>query len=485
MAANAPATEGAYGLLQSRVMGLFSLTFLLGYLIGVHSAIEEDFSNQGLSEIPASNISEGVVYLILSDNLLTQIGDNAFSTYNKLAHLELNNNELSGISATAFEGCILETLSLGGNYLTTFPLLEAVASTLKSIDLTGNQISNVISASFEPLVMLSQVTLDKNALTDFGFRHGFQPALKEVYIQVTNLYDLDNAFTEMPYIETLKISKGSFLTDTVTDADFTNTSPKSLTMASMQMKTFPHFPNTARGLLYISMARNKFSLPITAEMLEQFSQLQALVLPNCRITIFPDIRPLGDTLTYLNLDNNALFHIPAQLLSNSTQLESIHLSGNQLREVPDFGSVSSLMTDLKLDNNQFEQVNCTFLEALPNIKKLSMVGNCLNATCFESMPDTLRQLKMQQNYIVQVNLSYLCELKDLSLVQLSENPIHCTHQVCSHLCTISFFIVSIYDPQHYTDLPQVSSHHEISYSHAARCPICFNKFLLRIQRAKF
>lgn len=405
----------------------------LGYQGLIDSTIVEDFADKKLLSIPTLNISDGVETLILSRNLISQIGDNAFAANTNLTILKLDANKLTYISPSAFSGCPLEILDLGENGLTEFPSLASVGSTLKSLDLTQNHISGVTAAAFEPLVVLTEVKLNNNfELNNLDFRHGFQPALTDVHLLWTKLHDLNENFTNMPYVSRLSVSDGSFLMDTVTDADFAISSLRRLALELMQLTVFPHFPQTANNLLYISLRGNNFSAPITADALAQFSQLQYLMLSRCHISVFPNIYPLRETLLSLDLEFNDISHIPPQSFDNFTQLRTFYFSDNPVGAIPDFGSLSPSIQHLQLSNIGMLSIDCSRIKVLTNIQYLTIRANGFNTTCIKSLAGSLKQLKMEWNAITQANYSYVSKLTVLSVLKLGNNPIKCIQQVCSN-----------------------------------------------------
>ena len=99
--------------------GVFLVTTICLLLGGVVTALESDYSNQGLTQIP-TDIPTDTEVLIIDDNDIPHVRSEDFLGLRKLYHIDLSRNEL-----------------------TVFPNLSSVAGTLIELWLARNYISSV------------------------------------------------------------------------------------------------------------------------------------------------------------------------------------------------------------------------------------------------------------------------------------------------------------------------------------------------------
>ena len=80
----------------------------------------------------------GCTHLIMNNNPLTTLNANEFTPYPNMHTADLDDNQISTVSPTAFAGTILMYLFLSNNKLTTFPDVSAVGSTLDAFYIEYN-----------------------------------------------------------------------------------------------------------------------------------------------------------------------------------------------------------------------------------------------------------------------------------------------------------------------------------------------------------
>ena len=113
-------------------------------------------NNEGHTTIP-SDIEADATAIDLSQNDLTDIHSAEFSIYTSLTTLILSNNRISFISDDAFEGLSnIEELYLNENNLATFPNFNAdLKFSLRILDLSRNNISYIPGISYHFLEELN------------------------------------------------------------------------------------------------------------------------------------------------------------------------------------------------------------------------------------------------------------------------------------------------------------------------------------------
>ena len=129
-------------------------------LIGYVGCI--DLSHRDLADVP-TNISFTVIEVILADNKITVIHENAFVLLTELETLQLENNDIEMIEPGAFNGLAkLRNLDLWSNRLQAVPDKSILASlvSLQTLDLGDNRYKFVDTTQLVVLSSLSAIHLD-------------------------------------------------------------------------------------------------------------------------------------------------------------------------------------------------------------------------------------------------------------------------------------------------------------------------------------
>jgi Leucine-rich repeat (LRR) protein len=106
-----------------------------------------------------------------------------FSGTRSLIHLELSNNRIATLPFNAFQNAPLEFLDLAFNQLTEFNHwhFTSVAPTLVTLELIGNEITQIRPMSFLNFVNLKRLMLNNNPLSDVP---------RDAFNFLDNLFDL-------------------------------------------------------------------------------------------------------------------------------------------------------------------------------------------------------------------------------------------------------------------------------------------------------
>jgi Leucine-rich repeat (LRR) protein len=93
-------------------------------------------SDSGLTEIPHADIGQDETSIELANNQISQLYSTEFSEYSQLKYLYLQNNPITDIHPTAFNGCPIQTIDLSETDINKVPeALLTITSTLQNLDL--------------------------------------------------------------------------------------------------------------------------------------------------------------------------------------------------------------------------------------------------------------------------------------------------------------------------------------------------------------
>ena len=131
--------------------------------------LKTDLTGHKLVHIPSAELKQDLAWLVLDDNLISQIGSQALPP--QLQHLSMERNQLIAVYTSEVEHIrsTLKTLSLKQNKLQSVQALS-VCSQLKDLNLAGNSINDTMICSTVPsLKKLRRLDLSGNRLQN-GFK---------------------------------------------------------------------------------------------------------------------------------------------------------------------------------------------------------------------------------------------------------------------------------------------------------------------------
>lgn len=124
--------------------GVFILCLLL-HLVTPQSL---NRTQRRLRTVPI-DISDNWISIHLSDNLITRIEDNAFANLTKLKEIWLGTNQITYVSATAFQNTDIIILGLSYNQLATVPDFSVYGGSIGRLYLGGNNIVSIPDGTFD------------------------------------------------------------------------------------------------------------------------------------------------------------------------------------------------------------------------------------------------------------------------------------------------------------------------------------------------
>ncbi|XP_071650168.1 podocan-like protein 1 [Temnothorax longispinosus] len=150
--------------------------------------------------------------LSLANNLISEISPDAFSDTRHLSILDLSGNKITDVAKNTFNNTIsISALSLANNTLATVPDVCSMFR-LRTLDLSENRISAILSGTFCPyLTSLEYLYLSNNAITTIQYRafHNLQK-LKYLDLSGNRLRELPMNWGYTLFIQELHLERNNF-----------------------------------------------------------------------------------------------------------------------------------------------------------------------------------------------------------------------------------------------------------------------------------
>ena len=233
------------------------------------------------------------------------------------------------------------------NLMTAFPNLTSFKDTLERLFLSGNKMSYIDPHLLAPLVKLYSLSINNNLLTTIPDVAG--PIL-------TGLSLTGNLLNEIPTMSNI----GRLLTSiNLNDNQIANISGDIT------------FPNLQTLWLIDNQVER---INITGNSM--LPMIQHLMVDN-KLSEFPDLHWIADTLTTLDLNSNVIHNAPQSIMKDFAQLDRLVIHNNLLTEFPDLTSVGDTITFLKLSANKITYIPQHLVDVLSVIRTLYISGNLL------------------------------------------------------------------------------------------------------------
>ncbi|XP_041640106.1 toll-like receptor 2 [Cheilinus undulatus] len=430
-------------------------------------------SRQNFEKVPVTPLKL-VTELDLSFNMLTTIEKNNFDAHASLISLLMNNNQINTIEEQAFaELTILEKLDLSFNRLEMLsPGWFEKLFSLQHLNLLGNTYKTLGQGGlFQPLKRLRILYFGGPDFlyvrtVDFsGLSH-----LEEVIIDGVNLKGYaGGSLSQTGPIERVTLSlglqfrKNPVLVRTIlTDVVHANTT---LTFSNTRFSTVPemvlfnvvtdggtrnlHFKNVnmsgaaCYALVYRLSGSNIIKLTLEDVRLSMyfmipsldldFLYLEEVVLKNVIIPQFYRfpalifLAPILMVVQRVTVVNSKLYAIPCQSSVSFSHLEYLDISENYLTDM----ALSNLMCDgkgvlgslqtFKIGWNSLRVINSRIFMGLEKLEHLDISGNAFHSmpeTCY--WPPSLQVLNLSSSHLTKVTA---CLPQSLRILDLSDNAL--------------------------------------------------------------
>ncbi|XP_030456392.1 probable LRR receptor-like serine/threonine-protein kinase At2g24230 [Syzygium oleosum] len=347
------------------------------------------------------------------------IPDTTLGKLSKLQTLDLSNNKITGLASDFWSLGSLKSLNLSSNQISG-SLSSNIGNfgSLEVIDVSGNNFSGEIPAAIGSLQSLQVLKLDGNGfqwsippsilscqslvLIDLSsnqlngslpnvFGAAF-PNLKTLNLANNEIHGHDVDFSGLKSITTLNISQNSF------QGSVLGAFQEMLQIVDLSKNQFQGHISQVRfnstynwsNLVYLDLSENQLSGEIL-HSLNESRNLRYLNLAHNRFTRreFPRIEVLSG-LEYLNLSKTSLTgHIPGEI-SELSHLKTLDLSENHLSGQIPLLSVQGLQNLDVSQNNLTGEIPMSLLDKLPRMERYNFSYNNLTFCANGISPENLQ-----------------------------------------------------------------------------------------------
>ncbi|CAG5109076.1 Similar to Igfals: Insulin-like growth factor-binding protein complex acid labile subunit (Mus musculus) [Cotesia congregata] len=326
-----------------------------------------------LSDVIIGNKSELRV-LDLSSNRLSELPSEAFRTLTGLVRLSLRDNEIERVDERAFVGLTaLEYLDISDNRLVLLPddTLTHLASSLQTLNLSGNQLKILGGRWFETLGRLRELDVSRNGLTKAasGVLEPL-PGLSVLRLAENPLMERDvSLLLGTGRLETVDASR----TGLVRVPAALTRSVRALRLAGNKLTCIRDGDFDGYPLLKMLDLSDNLLYDIEEDSLGRLETLERLDLSGNKLEIVP--RSLPTSLTVLNLRGNAIKTLTSEDLQGIDNLQCLFINDNEIVTI-DEGALSQLLflTKLDISNNPIRQLPANTLAGPARLSELRMSG---------------------------------------------------------------------------------------------------------------
>ncbi|KAH8294122.1 hypothetical protein KR054_008657 [Drosophila jambulina] len=362
------------------------------------------------AEILGSLQAGDITTLTLSRNVIRELPPGSFQMFSSLHTLDLAGNSLAVINADTFAGLesTLMALKLSQNRLTGLGGAPWVLPELRSLDLSGNSLTELPSNIFEELENLQSLNLSGNHLTPLtgvlfkplarlqvidlsrcnirqlsgDLLAGLQD-LKHILLNDNQLQELqDGSFVNLWNISSIDLSNNRI--GSIRSGAFVNVMKlQRLNLRGNQLSAFKgEYFNTGTGIEELDISDNQLSY------------------------LFPSSFRIHPRLKEIKASNNKFSFFPAELIASLQYLEHIDLSHNQLKTIEelDFARLPRLRV-LLAAHNQLDMVSEMAFHNSTQLQVLDLAYNNLDRVgerTFEGLV-RLEQLNLEGNRLSELS----------------------------------------------------------------------------------
>ncbi|CAG9784598.1 unnamed protein product [Diatraea saccharalis] len=393
-----------------------------------------DLSENLLQEIPRGALRghPSLERLHLNKNNIKYIQADAFVAMPALRELHLKNNSLSEMYEGPFWNLpALKGLDLSYNYFQRLqPKMLYNLPALRRINLSNNQITIIDPITFIELPLLEYINISSNALVSI------HPA---TFRNLPNLYEVDASVNKlMEFIpglprglEQLYLQRNQITSLPVPPSpDLDLPSLRTLDISSNGIQKIPHgCMKTLHNLRRLYMRRNGLR-QIELSTLSDLQRLEILDLSDNQIlTINPKSFSKLSRLKKMNLHGNSIDNFDFIVIQENPALAMLDFSKNRLKSIsPNMVKKAMDVEIFNISSNSLNELPPT-LNMLPKLKILDASfnnikrfdGNIINNV------QTLKEMKMPNNKIVELRAGSFKDIRDLEAVDLENNQIEIVH----------------------------------------------------------
>ncbi|RWS27931.1 chaoptin-like protein [Leptotrombidium deliense] len=367
---------------------------------------------------------------------VSKIDAQTFSgTESTLTTLDLSNNQISEYPNEAFSKLpLLQWISLKANHISDIKVTSP--STLRTLLLSDNQLTVIQEQAFSDLQSLESLEIDGNGVTKIEGRP-FASSLSSLSlahnlldrVPIDALHNLNNIkwlqfrgnlIKQLPH-------QWSFPVSNIEILDLSHNLIASLSQSEFTSKVLDS--NITVEVLHLDF---NFIESLENDTFASVS-IQLLSLSNNKISRIDANAfkgPLESEMKTLDLNNNLLETYPSAL-TRLMRITSLYLRGNGLHTIPHFAFESmKRLQALDLSSNRLRSVPWRAFSTLRHLLKVNLEDNEIEAifgSDFKHWSETLISLSLSRNGIKSIEKDTFKHLKHLKELRLSyNNIIHCS-----------------------------------------------------------
>lgn len=353
----------------------------LGFQDASEEKISEKHPRRQLESTARPTCSLDVQSLDMSNNQISVMPINGFSSLKRLRVLNLSSNAISMVADEALHGL----------------------RSLESLDLSGNKIVAL------PAALLRDAT----------------KSLKELRLQNNSISALPGIVTDMNQLVTLDLSR-NVLTSMWLNAD-TFSGLIRLVLLNLSYNRISRLdPAIFKDLYTLQILNLQFNeiATISADTFSPMSNLHTLELAHNRLT-YLDAYSLNGlfALSLLALDSNLLEGIHPDAFRNCSSMQDLNLSGNNLDSIPVALKDMRILRTLDLGENQIRSLNKPGFRGMSSLYGLRMIGNEITNITREDLVElpALQILNLARNRIEFVEERAFAGNPALQAIRLDSN----------------------------------------------------------------
>jgi len=301
-----------------------------------------DLSGLSLQSLPEEfALLESLVFLNLSNNLLSELPA-SFVKLSKLNNLDLKRNAFKTVPKALLQ-LDLGVVNFSSNELEDVGTLFDIAS-LRVCDLSFNHLSQ-LELDIQEHLNLRTLNLSGNFFKVIPQSIGTLVELQRLNLSQNMIETVNNSLTSLFELEDINLSDNKI---TSIDESFFTLGLEHVDLCANELRTL--YLSHLEDLESLSLDENPLSYieldESFAPYLQEFScdscqlsefvplssrSLNSLCLSSNKIKVLPENISRYENLTQLDIDNNAIAHLPYEM-TNMTRLQTLYVTGNPLDE---------------------------------------------------------------------------------------------------------------------------------------------------------
>ncbi|XP_069485962.1 leucine-rich repeats and immunoglobulin-like domains protein 3 [Ambystoma mexicanum] len=395
-----------------------------------------DCSRRRLVQVPAG-LPVWAVQLDLGHNRLSSLKISTMSHLHSLREVKLNNNEMVSIPDLGDLSANITLLSLSSNNIVeVLPEQLQPYLALETLDLSGNNITELKTASFPPL-QLKYLYINSNRITSMepGTFDNLSGTLQVLKLNRNRISAIPPKMFKLSHLQHLELNRNKLRKiDGLTFQGLC-----ALKSLKMQRNGIAKLMDGAfwglSNMEVLQLDHNNLT-EITKGWLYGLLMLQQLHLSQNAITkISPDAWEFCQKLSELDLTFNQLARLDESSFVGLNLLGELSIGNNKVSFIADcaFRGLSSLNT-LDLQANEIswtiEDMNGAFC-GLERLKRLKLQGNRIRSITKKAFSglDALEHLDLTDNAIMSVQGNAFSQLKKLQELHLNTSSLLCDCQL--------------------------------------------------------